>query len=208
MRVKFLFLIIGFLFTVKCFGQNNMSNVIVDANLTFEQALSGLDFPEKIRKQLALVEVHYIGTDGKRHRGQIVINKALAEDVKAIFGELEKIRFPIKSVIPVSEFQWDDEKSMLANNTSGFNYRVIKGTDRLSNHAYGFAVDINPLFNPYVKPNSVEPEGAEYIESRPGTITANSEVVKIFKEHGWNWGGDWSRGKDYQHFEKVPQNNR
>jgi len=91
---------------------------------------------------------------------------------------------------------------MSANNTSAFNYRNIKGTDRLSKHSYGIAIDINPLFNPFVKKNSVEPEGAKYIPSRKGTLTGSSEVVKIFKSYGWQWGGDWNRGKDYQHFEK------
>ena len=72
----------------------------------------------------------------------------------------------------------------------------------MSNHAFGIAIDINPLLNPYVKKNSVEPEGASYNPELSGTITEDSDVVKIFKSYGWNWGGDWTRGKDYQHFEK------
>ncbi len=184
--------------------QEKSSNEIVrDSSLTFDEAIKGLKFPEQIRKQLKLIDVKYLGFDGKIHIGQLVVNKKVAHDLVTIFDELLKIKFPIHSVIPISQFDWDDEKSMLANNTSCFNYRVIKGTNRLSNHAFGLAIDINPFFNPYVKANSVEPEGAKYIPSRPGTITKDSEVVKIFISKGWKWGGNWGKGKDYQHFEKI-----
>ncbi len=183
-------------------AQPQSGEIIIDANYSFDEALAGIEFPEKIRKQLKLVNVEYYGLDGKIHRGQLVINKKLALEIKTIFDEIFRIRFPIKSVIPIVKFNWNDEKSMLANNTSAFNYRVIKGTSRLSKHAFGAAIDINPLFNPYVKKNSVEPEGAHYIPERKGTITKSSPVVQIFKRYGWTWGGDWQKGKDYQHFEK------
>ncbi len=181
---------------------NNKTEPIIDSDLSFEQAVDGLEFPEKIRNRLALVNVRYFGFDGKIHVGQLVVYKDLSKEIKEIFERLLKIKFPVRSVIPIVKFGWDDEKSMSANNTSAFNYRLIKGTKKLSKHSYGIAIDINPLFNPYVKRNSTEPEGAEYIPERPGTITRNSPVVKIFSEYGWDWGGNWTRGKDYQHFEK------
>ncbi len=199
MKIDIILLLILF---AKITLSQHSENIVVDAKYDFATALSGVRFPDEIKKQLALVQVKYYGLDGKIHSGQLVIHKKLESEIKEIFDKLLAIKFPIKSVIPIVRFGWDDEKSMLANNTSAFNYRVIKGTERLSKHAFGTAIDINPFFNPYVKPNSVEPKGAEYIPERKGTITANSEITKIFKSYGWSWGGDWSRGKDYQHFEK------
>jgi peptidoglycan LD-endopeptidase CwlK len=97
---------------------------------------------------------------------------------------------------------------MMANNTSGFNYRMIAGTERLSNHARGRAIDINPLLNPCIRGDFVQPAGAAYDPSRPGTLTTDSPVTQFLKARGWIWGGDWASGrdgkplKDYQHFEK------
>ncbi len=203
MKIKLLLLILFIILNVPFMNGQDIDTIIVDSELTLEEALAGLKIPQNIRKTLAIITVKYWGFDNKIHKGQLVINKKLSDEVKQIFNEIFNLRFPIKSVIPIVKFGWNDEKSMLANNTSAFNYRKIKGTERLSNHAFGIAIDINPLLNPYVKKNSVEPEGASYNPELPGTITENSDVVKIFKSHGWNWGGDWTRGKDYQHFEKT-----
>ena len=108
-------------------------------------------------------------------------------------------------MIPISDsqFQGSDELSMKANNTSGFNYRNISGTQKRSNHALGRAIDINPLLNPYIKDGTTQPTGAIYDSKRPGTITADSPVVIFLIERGWQWGGHWTDRKDYQHFEKI-----
>jgi peptidoglycan L-alanyl-D-glutamate endopeptidase CwlK len=192
----------SFTFTEEKIMQNKLSEIIIDSDMNFEQAVAGLQFPNKIKEELSLVKVKYLGFDKQLHQGELVVNRKVADEVKTIFMKLLTVKFPIEKVIPISAFGWDDEKSMKDNNTSAFNYRVIKGTDRLSNHSFGLAIDVNPLLNPYVKKNSVEPEGAVYNPTIPGTITENSQIVKIFKSYGWHWGGDWKKGKDYQHFEK------
>ena len=202
MKIKISLLILFTILNAKFMNRQDIDTVIVDSQLTLKEALAGLKIPQNVRKTLAIITVKYWGFDNKIHKGQLVINKKLSDEVKQIFNEIFNLRFPIYSVIPIVKFEWDDEKSMLANNTSAFNYRKIKGTDRLSNHSFGLAIDINPWLNPYVKKNSVEPEGASYNPELPGTITEYSNVVKIFKSFGWDWGGDWTRGKDYQHFEK------
>ncbi len=202
MKIKLPLLILFIILNASFMNGQDIDTIIVDSGPTLEEALAGLKIPQNIRKTLAIITVKYWGFDNKIHKGQLVINKKLSDEVKQIFDKIFRLRFPIKSVIPIVKFGWDDEKSMLANNTSAFNYRKIKGTERLSNHAFGLAIDINPLLNPYVKKNSVEPKGAVYNPELSGTITKNSDVVKIFKSYGWNWGGDWTRGKDYQHFEK------
>jgi hypothetical protein len=92
---------------------------------------------------------------------------------------------------------------MLDNNTSGFNYRVVKGTTRLSKHSFGRAIDINPWLNPEIINQEVLPEGAVYDTQKEGTIAGSSFIVKLFKEKGWEWGGDWVNYKDYQHFQKA-----
>ncbi len=92
---------------------------------------------------------------------------------------------------------------MLLNNTSAFNYRCAAGSKKLSMHAYGFAIDINPVQNPYIKGKVVLPPGAVYDIRKSGTLAYNSPVVKTFIRLGWTWGGNWKSLKDYQHFEKV-----
>ena len=190
-------------FTTSDITSKAKQQIISDCSYNLEEALSGRDIPADIKSELVLVNVEYYSFDGKIHRGQLVINKALKKDIIFIFKELKKIKFPIAKVIPVAAYKWSDSASMKDNNTSAFNYRFIKGTKKLSNHALGRAVDINPLFNPQIKKNEVLPPEGSYNPRRPGTITKNSEVVKFFKEKGWTWGGNWKNSKDYQHFEKL-----
>jgi hypothetical protein len=184
-------------------NQNNKQEVIVDSSLNFEQSVSSLDFPAEIRANLKLVDVQYYSFDNKLHKGQVVVNKDLADDIIEIFKEIEHNKFPIAKVIPVNKYNWSDSASMLDNNTSAFNYRVIKGTTRLSKHSYGRAIDINPWLNPEIINKEVLPEGAVYDPHKEGTITGSSFIVKLFKQKGWEWGGDWKNYKDYQHFEKT-----
>ena len=182
------------------------NDFIIDSNMTLTKALKGVDENclISICKKQTLIDVEYYSFDSKIHHGQIVIDKELAEDIKTVFKVALKSHFPIQSVIPIADkrFQWDDDLSMAANNTSALNYRENTSGTRLSKHAYGRAIDINPYLNPYIKGNITRPDGADYIPNNAGTLTAEHPIVKKFLQLGWKWGGNWRTLKDYQHFEK------
>jgi peptidoglycan L-alanyl-D-glutamate endopeptidase CwlK len=186
---------------------------IIDSRMTEREAFEGLDpkCPEELRKRQRVVKLKYYSADGKIHQGQLVIDRDLVNDIKKVFALALKEHFPIHSVIPISDTRfrkdarWDDELSMEANNTSAFNYREITGGGRLSNHAYGRAIDINPFQNPYVKGDLILPHGAKYDPSIAGTFTSDHPIVRAFLQLGWVWGGNWTSPKDYQHFEKPLQ---
>jgi peptidoglycan L-alanyl-D-glutamate endopeptidase CwlK len=183
---------------------------VIDSALSREQALDGLPAacPAQIRDRQELVELTYISFDGLWHRGQLVIDHDLVADIRRVFELAAELRFPIGSVIPCADRRfrngllWDDNLSMAANNTSAFNFRPIEGSTSLSNHAFGRAIDINPLQNPYIRGETVAPPGAVYDPADPGTLTADHPIVRLFLELGWNWGGNWGTLKDYQHFER------
>jgi len=174
--------------------------------------------PDSVFNNLITLELQYFSFDKNAkvdthnlHQGVIVINKSIKEDIIFIFEELKKNKFPIQKVIPVNQYGlnedstgWNDMLSMADNNTSGFNYRNITQSNILSPHAFGLAIDINPLFNPYVKYNdkimSVEPKNAFYDLTRPGTVT-DEVVTGLFDQRGWVWGGRWNNPVDYQHFD-------
>jgi peptidoglycan LD-endopeptidase CwlK len=187
-----------------------LKHPIIDSRMTEQEAFDGLDpkCPEEIRKRQRLVTVKYYSMDGLVHQGQLVLDADLVDDVRKVFALALKERFPVRSVIPISDGRfrkdgrWDDELSMEADNTSSFNYREITGGGRLSNHAYGRAVDINTFENPYVKGDTVLPRGSHYDPKVAGTFTADSPIVREFLRLGWAWGGDWTSPRDYQHFEK------
>ncbi len=202
--------------TPNCFAQNSdamrgtLKRPIVDSRMSKRQAFDGLDprCPPEIRQRQRVVKVKYYSFDGKIHQGQIVVDKSLVKDIRAIFKLAREIKFPVYSVIPVSAPQfrrngrWDDDLSMAANNTSAFNYREKTGGGSLSNHAYGRAVDINTVQNPYVKGDLILPPNGSYQPENAGTLTREHPITRKFIELGWEWGGDWTRLKDYQHFEK------
>lgn len=177
---------------------------ITDSNMSFEEATKGTKAPKEILDSIVLLSVNYYSTDSKIHKGQILVNKEVADDVKFFFSFLLEKKFPIKQVIPIVKYKWDDEASMSDNNSSAFNYRFIAGTTRLSNHSFGRAIDINPFFNPviYTDPPSISPKGAKYIPGNPGVFSGNSEIVIEMKKRGWRWGGDWNSLKDNHHFDK------
>ncbi len=186
-----------------------LENPIVDSNITLAQAFKKYAPPEFKARQ-KLIEVLYYSFDGKIHQGQLVIDERLVKDIQKVFRVALKNKFPINSVIPISHERFynngkynEDDQSMLANNTSAFNYRKVTGGKALSRHAHGFAIDINPVQNPYIKGRIVLPEGAVYNPAIPGTLTRACPVVKTFKRLGWTWGGEWRSLKDYQHFEKI-----
>ena len=183
---------------------------IIDSKMSKKEAFDGLDpnCPKEIRKRQKIVRLEYYSFDGKIHQGQLVLDKKLAKDIEIIFKLALAEKFPILSVIPVSHpnfrknGRWDDDLSMIANNTSAFNYRQKTGGGSLSNHAYGKAIDINTVQNPYLKGKILLPPNGSYQPQTPGTFDANHPIVKKFIELGWDWGGNWTTLKDYQHFEK------
>ncbi|WP_337865264.1 M15 family metallopeptidase [Ignavibacterium sp.] len=193
-----LFLIITFNFS----AQTESDEVIVDSDLTFEESVSGITIPESIRNNLILIDVQYYSFDNKLHKGQLLVHKSVEKDLREIFEIIRETKFPIHKAVPIVKYGWNDEASMLSNNTSCFNYRKVKGMKTLSYHSKGLAIDINPMQNPHIKNNKSLPEGAIYDKSIPGTLTDSSIIVKEFKKRGWIWGGSWRSSKDYQHFEK------
>lgn len=179
-----------------------LPDTIIDASFTLEAALQGSPAPARVNEAMRLVDVKYIGFDSLIHVGQVLVHEIVEEEIRLIFDSLLAWEFPIQKVVPISKFGWSDDSSMAANNTSAFNWRKATGQARLSPHAYGTAIDINPRQNPYIKGTLVQPEGASYDTTALGTIVSGSNVVKLFEEKGWEWGGRWASAKDYQHFEK------
>jgi hypothetical protein len=183
---------------------------IVDSQMSVDKALTALhpDCPRHIRDRQEIVDVVYYSFDSCLHRGQVLIDRELADDIRYIFGIARSVKFPIASVIPIAssrfrkDGRWDDQLSMQANNTSAFNYRETTSGEKLSDHALGWAIDINPVQNPYINGDIIQPQGANYNPLAPGTLTAESPVVQAFLDLGWQWGGDWRHQKDYQHFAK------
>lgn len=155
---------------------------------------------------LALVRVKYINFDDKEMTGEIIVNKKLANDVYEIFQELYEAKYPINKISLIDEYDNSDVLSMEDNNTYSFSVRAVTGGNKYSNHAYGRAVDINPIQNPYIKNKKIEPEsGKNYLNRknmRKGMIIKGDICYNAFKKRGWSWGGDWKSLKDYQHFEK------
>jgi hypothetical protein len=190
--------------------RGTIDNPIVDSAMTEQEAFDGLSplCPKEIRDRQKIVTIKYYSFDKLIHQGQLVIDRDLVADIKQVFDVALKTKFPIHEMIPISHKQfrkdgvWDDHLSMAANNTSAFNYRNVAGTTRLSNHAYGRAIDINTVQNPFIEGEHVSPPGAKYDLQAPGTCTPDSPVTKAFLDRGWTWGGNWHDMKDYQHFEK------
>ena len=197
---------------------NNASeDIIIDSVMTngeiFMQNPQNIA-PQNVLDSLSVLIVRYYGFDDKLHQGQMVMHKNLAREVQTFFEHARAIKFPIEKVIPISnvKYKWDEDISCPDNNSSGYNYRLVMGTHRISKHAGGFAFDINPAQNIYVRYdenlNEIfrSPKGTIYDETVPGTLTSNHSLVVLMKNLGWVWGGDWtpeSGRVDYQHFEKT-----
>ncbi len=186
-----------------------LEDPIIDSDISLSQALKK-EAPPEFKERQRLIEVLYYSFDGKIHKGQLVIDERLVADIRKVFRVALENEFPITSVIPIAhdrffkQGKWnEDDQSMLSNNSSAFNYRVATGGMSLSKHAYGFAIDINPVQNPYIKGDIVLPPGAVYDRRAPGTLAPDCPVVKTFIRLGWTWGGNWKSLKDYQHFQKV-----
>lgn len=154
--------------------------------------------------ELRLLTLGHWGFDGAVHRGELVVHRDVADGVVGVFRQLFDARFPIERMELVDVYGGDDDRSTMANNTSAFNCRRTTSGTRWSEHAFGTAVDINPVQNPYVSNGQVlDPEAARYVDRGvhdPGTIHDGDVVVQAFAAIGWGWGGHWSSVRDYQHF--------
>ena len=181
------------------------------------QAVNTVSDNEKLAvsyDDLRYLSVLYYDFQGEVQTGELICNKGIAQDLAEIFHELYLNEYQIEKIRLIDNYKGDDTASMADNNTSCFNYRVVDGTDSLSKHALGCAIDINPFYNPYVVFNKggsgetyISPAGSEIYADRsqdfPYKIDENDLCYKLFKQHGFTWGGNWNSCKDYQHFQKV-----
>jgi poly-gamma-glutamate synthesis protein (capsule biosynthesis protein) len=154
--------------------------------------------------ELSLLTLTYWNFYGKAVKGRMVVNTSVADDVVTAFEGLFDIGFPIERIALVDDYGGDDKAAMAANVTSGFNCRYVDGTERWSNHAFGLAIDVNPLINPWAREGNVLPvEGSSYAANRddpvPGMINLGDPVIDVFADVGWSWGGVWASA-DYMHF--------
>ena len=161
---------------------------------------------------LCYVRVLHYGFDGEVHIGELVVNQSIAQEIRDIFLELFDAKYPIEKMVLIDTYKGDDRASMADNNTTAFNFRTVEGTKTLSKHALGLAVEINPLYNPYIPERegvpSVLPESAAPYTDRSAEceyyIRQGDPCYEAFVNRGFAWGGDWAKGKDYQHFSKTP----
>lgn len=181
-----------------------------DARFAAMQGCSWRDDPRcPARDALASVRFTHRTMDGGVGTGTLIVARALAPEVVALLARLYAIGFPLAGVEPVDAHGADDERSMAADNSSAFNFRVVAGTGVLSQHAFGLAIDLNPVENPMIwpardgQPPRIEPAGgAAYADRRhlrPGMIVRPGPVTAIFDELGWEWGGDWRHCADLHH---------
>ena len=178
-----------------------------------KQRIAGISYKENDRidySDLRYVTVKYIDFDGNEKSGELIVNVQVADDVLAIFKELYDAGYRIEKMRLIDDYNADDEASMEDNNTSAFNYRTIDGTDEISDHGYGVAIDINPLYNPYVRNGFGERDvlpvnGSAYADRSADfayKIVSGDICYNAFVNRGWKWGGDWKSPVDYQHFYK------
>ena len=176
--------------------------------------MQGRSWPEDCtirRADLRYLRLTHVDAESKEHVGEMVCNKAIANDLIEIFKELYRQKYPIQRIRLIDDYEAVDERSMRDNNSSCFCYRKVSGTTKLSKHAMGMAVDINTLYNPYVRTGKdgrriVEPATAtKYVDRRktfPYKIVKGDLLYRLFVQHGFKWGGSWRTMKDWQHFEK------
>ena len=175
--------------------------------------MQGRSYPQECgiaRSELRYLELSHYDFDGQEHIGQMVCNRQIADDLLYIFRKLYEAEYPIGRMRLIDDYDASDQHSMADNNTSCFCYRRIAGSNSLSKHSRGMAVDVNPLYNPclYVRSGRVlPPEGKAYAHDRvkrkdiPGKIDTADLCYRLFLSRGFRWGGSWRSLKDYQHFE-------
>jgi hypothetical protein len=156
--------------------------------------------------QLRRLRVSYWGFDGRVRTGALVVNVRAVSPLVHVFSRLYDARFPLRRVRPIDVYGGSDERSLDADNTAAFNcrYAVAAGPKRWSVHAYGLAIDVDPVENPYLEGGRVHPRaGRAYLDrarARPGMAVSGGVLVRAFASVGWSWGGRWSGSPDYQHF--------
>lgn len=191
----------------RCFASTDIS----DATFSRIQGKSYKANCTVPRSQLRYLKLLHYTIDGKIQLGELVCNKDISADLIDIFRNLFEARYPIERMVLIDEYEADDKLSMAANNTTCFNFRHVAGSKVLSKHSVGKAVDINPLYNPYVKRHAngtltISPKEGKAYANRSQKfnykISRNDLCYKEFIKHGFQWGGDWRSLKDYQHFEK------
>lgn len=184
-----------------------------------KERIVGISYPTEGSSEITLEELAYLNVlyndfEGGVQTGELICNQYIALDLLEIFEELYRSGYQFEEISLIDKYGGDDTLSMEHNNTSCFNYRIVDGSDHLSKHAYGLAIDINPFYNPYVVYNKngsgetyISPKGSEAYADRskdfPYKIDENDLCYKLFTEHGFTWGGNWNSSKDYQHFQKV-----
>lgn len=156
--------------------------------------------------QLRRLRLTYWGFDRHAHTGALVVNARAVAPLTRVFSRLYAARFPIRRLRPVDAYGGSDERSLAADNAAAFNcrYAVAPGPRRWSVHAYGLAVDVDPVENPYLEGGRVHPRaGRAYLDRsryRPGMAVRGGLLVSAFAAVGWQWGGRWTASPDYQHF--------
>ena len=197
--------------TLTVSGQTFTVDTLSDAVFERMQGKSYKDGCTIPRSELRYLRLSHYDGQGNVCIGEIVCNKMIANDLKKIFQELYEHKYPIERMRLIDDYDADDERSMRANNTSCFNYRPIAGSKKLSKHSRGLAIDINPLYNPYVKRRKdgkllVQPANARKYSDRSKRWDYKLEkgdlCYRLFIKHGFKWGGSWTNSKDYQHFER------
>ena len=157
-------------------------------------------------RHLRLLRLTHWGFDGRRRTGRLVVHRDVARDLVRVFRRLYAERFPIRRMVPVDAYGASDFRSIEADNTSAFNCRFVGGTSRWSEHAYGRAIDVNPIENPYVTGGrTAHRASVPYVGRsgrRRGMAFEGGVLVRAFDAIGWGWGGRWTSIKDYQHFSR------
>ncbi len=195
-------------------AQNNSGSAFYISEITDDifARIKGKSFKDDCtlsRDDLRYLHVLHKDKDGVTHEGEMIVNYHIAEDVLEILKELYENDYPIEKIRLVDEYGADDELSMEDNNSSSFNFRFISHTTKVSKHGLGLAVDINTLYNPYTKmvdgKRIIEPvTGGPYLDRGADfdyKIEKGDLCYNLFTAHGFEWGGNWSDRKDYQHFE-------
>ena len=164
--------------------------------------------PVPLRK-LRAVQVSHWDFAGDVQTGTLVVHRRAVRDVKGIMAELFELEFPIRRIVPIEAYGGSDFDSIEAGNTSAFNCRRVTGGSNWSRHAYGLAIDINPLENPYVlNGRTSHKDSRPFVNRRPlrpGMFGGRAPEVAVFEDRGWEWGGRWRSPKDYQHFSLAPR---
>jgi len=208
-------LLVTSLFSTSLFAQFNydISDISTDVKKRMIDGDSWREGCPVSLENLRYIQVNHWDFDHKTVVGEVIVHEDVAEELVYIFEELYNIKYPINKMQLVSDYTGDDWKSIEADNTSAFNCRPMTGKKKKwSRHAYGRAIDINPIENPYISHTGhISHENSLKYRKRvhkvdsladKAVLLKNDEAVQIFKKYGWKWGGDWHSIKDYQHFVK------